>query len=816
MGKLKNKVDRTIANIINAVAQANVASEDGCGTSTKEMSQLCRMAGAEGIVMLKNKGNVLPLSKDKTVSVFGRVQRDFFYVGYGSGGDIKPPYKVNLIDGLRANENITVNEELAQEYENWCIKNPVSDGFWGHWPMCYEEMPTSDEFVKKHAEKSDVALVVIGRAAGEDRENTLTEGSYYLTKEEKQLLKNVCNHFNDVAVILDCGSVIDMSYFKEYDEKISSLLYVWQNGMESGNAIADVLSGNVTPSGKLADTIAAKYEDYPSAKFFGNKKFNFYTEDIYVGYRFFETFAKDKVLYPFGFGLSYTDFDVTVTQTRLTGDIFTAFVTVKNIGDKYSGKETVQLYLNAPQGMLGKPLRSLAAFEKTQLLLPGQEQKLKLTFDLKDCASYDDSGITGHKSSYVLEKGDYEVYIGTDVRSAVLSRTFNIPALRIVSVHSQIAAPNAKYPFERLRTKVLENGEIKAVTEPAPVMSASLKERIKENLPQSIPQTGDLGYKLKDVKDGKITMEEFVAQLSFDELEAITRGDYVMNSPLGAKGNAGAIGGVLPSLRQKGVPAVITTDGPSGIRLADRCSLLPNGAALACSFNKEIVKALYAELGKEMLLRGSDILLAPGMNIHRNVLCGRNFEYFSEDPLLSGYTASAVVEGVQSQGVSACPKHFACNNQEVNRTHNDSRVSERALREIYLKGFEYVVKNANPHNIMTSYNKINGVWGHYQYDLVATVLRKEWGYKGCVMTDWWMRSSKSPEFPAVSTQGYRVRSQVDVLMPGGSRSGKRVPDGTLKASYKAKDGITLGEMQLCAMHILQMVIDVKLQREENN
>ncbi|MCM1364307.1 MAG: glycoside hydrolase family 3 C-terminal domain-containing protein [Faecalibacterium sp.] len=809
--KLMKTLDRMVGKIVNSVtntvSQTSVASGEIC-KSSEEISRLCRQLSAEGIVMLKNDNNVLPLSKDRVVSVFGRVQKDYFYVGYGSGGDVNAPYKINLIDGLRACNDITVNEELAAVYENWIKENPVYDGYWGHWPMCYDEMPVTSTLVKSAAEKSDTAIIVFGRAAGEDRENTLTEGSYYLTKTEKELLDTVCRNFEKVVVLLDCGSIIDMSWAKIYDKKISSLLYVWQGGMESGNAIAEVLSGKVSPSGKLADTIAKKYSDYPSANFFGNKEYNEYTEDIYVGYRFFETFAKDKVLYPFGFGKSYAEFDVKTTTTRINGDIVNIFVTVKNISEKYSGKETVQVYVNAPQGQLGKPLRSLATFQKTKMLAPGEEEKIKLTFKISDCASYDDIGITGHKSAYVLEKGSYEIYVGTDVRSATAVRTFDIPTLKVVAQLTQAAAPSPAHPFERLIAKTDESGNIKAVTMPAPTMQISLKKRIKDNLPQSIAQTGDVGYKLADVKSGRITMQEFVAQLSFDELEAITRGDYVMNSPLGAAGNAGAFGGVLESLREKGVPALITTDGPSGIRLAACCSLLPNGAVLACSFNKELIIRLYAELAKEMKDRGSDILLAPGMNIHRNPLCGRNFEYFSEDPLVSGITASGVVEGIQSQGVSACPKHFACNNQEVNRTHNDSRVSERALREIYLKGFEIVVKTAKPKNIMTSYNKINGVWGHYNYDLCTTILRGEWGYKGNVMTDWWMRSSESPEFKGTKDQAYRVRAQVDVLMPGGKRTGARKPDGSMKSSFGKKDGITLGELQRSAMNVLSFALEM--------
>ncbi len=803
--KIKKGFSDIAVKVANSVSQDSVKADSG-EKSTEQMSKLCREIGAEGIVMLKNDNNVLPLSKDRTVSVFGRVQRDYFFVGYGSGGDVNAPYKVGLIDGLRANENITVNEELVEIYENWCKENPVNDGIWGHWPMCYDEMPMTSEIVKNAESKSDTAIIVIGRAAGEDRENTLTDGSYYLNKEERKLLDLVCAEFSKVVVLLDCGSIMDMSWVKDYGDKISSILYVWQSGMESGNAVADVLSGLVSPSGKLADTIADSYEAYPSAKFFGDKKFNNYTEDIYVGYRFFETFAKSRVLYPFGFGLSYTDFEVKVTQTRKVGEVVTAFVSVKNTG-KFSGKEVVQAYLNAPQGMLGQPLRSLVAFEKTSLLQPGEEEKLKLVFDLNDFASYDDSGVTGHKHCYVLEKGTYELYIGTDVRSAVLSKTFDMPALKVVKELQQVMAPNPQLPFERLRPQIKENSTVKAVTEAVPVNKISLKDRILENMPKDIAQTDDYGYKLADVKSGKVSMEEFVAQLSFDELEAISRGDYTMDSKYGAKGNAGAFAGILPSIEAKGIPAMITTDGPSGIRLSSCCSLLPIGATLACSFNRKMIEEVYSELGKEMKDRGSDILLAPGMNIHRNPLCGRNFEYFSEDPLLSGKIASSVVLGIQSQGVSACPKHFACNNQEFNRTHNDSRVSERALREIYLKGFEIMIKESKPKNIMTSYNKINGVWSHYNYDLCTTVLRGEWAYEGNVMTDWWMRASKSPEFPKIKDQAYRVRAQVDVLMPGGPRTGKRKPDGTMKSSYGVKDGITLGELQRTAMNVLKFAMD---------
>ena len=807
--KLKTKTGRMISAAVNTVAQTGSTPPVEGSAPSDAIKSLARQAGAEGIVLLKNEIETLPLKKDAVVSVFGRVQTDFFYVGYGSGGDVNVPYKISLLEGLRANGDIRVNETLAAVYEDWTRENPVDDGYWGHWPLCYDEMPVTDALVKNARAQSDTALVVIGRSAGEDRDSLLKPGSYYLTKEERTLLDRVTARFGKVAVLLNCGSIMDMGWLADFGERITAVLYVWQNGMESGNSIADVLSGAVSPSGKLADTVADRYESYPCARYFGDRDVNEYTEDLYVGYRFFETFAKSHVLFPFGFGLSYTDFSLTVTRTRVSGDDVSLWVDVKNTGDRFAGKQVVQVYLKAPQGQLGKPLRSLVAFEKTDVLAPGKTQKLRLNVSLSDCASFDDSGCTGVRNAYVLEAGDYEFFVGADVRSARKVRTVSVPALRVVRQCEEICAPDPAHPFERLIPVADGAGALRPMTQKAPTRRADLRDRILDRRPLDIPQTGDLGFTLDDVRTGRITLDGFIAQLDFDELEAITRGDYTMGSPLGAAGNAGAIGGVLPSLRAKGIPAVITTDGPSGIRLSETCSLLPNGVALACSFNKALVEALFAALSEEMTRKGSDILLAPGMNIHRSPLCGRNFEYFSEDPLLSGKIAAAYVRGVQTCGHSACPKHFACNNQETNRTHNDSRVSQRALREIYLKGFEICVKEAKPKNIMTSYNKINGVWSHYNYDLCQTVLRGEWGYEGCVMTDWWMRSDESHEFAGVHDQGYRVRARVDVLMPGGPRTGKRTPDGTLKRSVTAKDGVSFGEMQRCAKDVLRMILALK-------
>ena len=290
MNIIKKKAFKIVGKIVNAVTNAATAQDSNskAGNDYKPGEKtvaLCRQTGAEGIVMLKNKDNVLPLSADATVSVFGRVQRDYFYVGYGSGGDVNAPYKISLIDGLRANNNITVNENLASVYEKWCTENPVDDGFWGHWPMCYDEMPVTSDLAAEAASESDTAIVVIGRAAGEDRENKLEKGSYYLTDDEHAMIDAVTENFKKVILLLNCGSIMDMCAINAYGDRISAILYVWQSGMESGNAVADVLSGDVSPSGKLTDTIATSYKRYPGSNDFGDRKFNCYTEDIYVGYR---------------------------------------------------------------------------------------------------------------------------------------------------------------------------------------------------------------------------------------------------------------------------------------------------------------------------------------------------------------------------------------------------------------------------------------------------------------------------------------------------------------------------------------------------
>ena len=761
-----------------------------------EIAAQARAMAADGIVLLKNEDKTLPITGQTRVAVFGRSAVNYFTVGYGSGGDVVSPYRRNLMEGL-LEHGVKVDGILASQYETWCSRprNVPDEGYWAHWPMSNPEMPLKAEDVAAAALRCDMALVVIGRAAGESRENVLKPGSYYLTDREKAMLDVVVTYFHRVCLVMDCGNVIDMSWTRDYENKLTAIVYAWQGGMESGTALADVLTGAVNPSGKLTDTIAVKYEDYPSSQSFGAMAFNAYTEDIYVGYRYFETFAPDRVLYPFGFGLSYTRFRLS-SQAAVSGNQVTVNTTVENVGDE-AGREVVQVYVDLPCGTLGNPKRVLAGFKKTGLLQPGQQQVVDVSFDLASLASFDDTGCTGHKDAFVLEAGNYCVQAGTSIRDVKAVVCIVKQGLEVVRQLHECNAVRPEHGFCRMVNK----GGAPDM-EMVPTANRNLKQDILVHLPQELTP-GQTEFTFEDVKARRCTPEEFVAQLSDQELDDITHGFGLMNDPSGPAGNAGSLGGVTEALKKRGIPTVITTDGPSGIRIRRTCSLLPCGTCLASTFDPEGVEALYRLLGREMVLQGTQVLLGPGMNIHRNPLCGRNFEYYSEDPLLTGKIAAAMVRGIQSQGVSACPKHFACNNQETNRNKCDSRLSQRAQREIYLKGFEIAVKESDPWCLMTSYNLVNGVWSHYHYELVTDILHDEWGYRGLTITDWWMQPGAAPEFPAITNDACRIRAQVDVLMPG------EIQERTLVASLADPNGVTRAEAQRCAVNVIKFILKVK-------
>ena len=772
MNRIQRRLGRLKQQVINRVMGTGLMQEENTPEGERYIHPgtpaLIRQAAAESCVLLKNDG-VLPLDVREEVAVFGRCQLDWFYVGYGSGGDVHPAYRRNLMDGLR-DTGIPVNQVLAERYRTWTgeKENAADSGWWGHWPYSHPEMPLTGEIVRQAAKTAGTALVVIGRAAGEERENTLTQGSYYLTDLERAMLDLVTEAFDRTVVVLNIGSVIDLAWTENYGDRITALLIVWQGGMESGCAAADVLCGRVSPSGRLSDTVARYYVDYPSSANFGGKDYNEYREGIFVGYRHFEKNAPDCVLFPFGFGLSYTSFDSIPLFFSFGEDQVEASLRVTNTG-RYTGKEVIQLWCLPPKGALEKPVRVLTAFGKSRELRPGECDTLKLRCGLKDFASFDEQ-----EHAWILEAGEYR---------------FEANGREIGS-------------FRLYETRILERCE-QICLEPS-----ALKERILTRLPAAAEAVPAPEADLEDVKTGKVSLESFIAGLSLPELEALTRGEGMMNSSFGPPGNAGAFGGTTESLRKKGVRPLITADGPAGLRLQRFTSLIPCGTALACTWNTDLVEQLHRKLGEEMSHYGVDVHLAPGMNLHRNPLCGRNFEYYSEDPLLSGRMAAAAVRGVQSTGHASCPKHFACNNQETRRNRNDSRLSERTLRELYLRNFEICVKEAAPLTLMSSYNKVNGVWSHYHYDLITTVLRGEWGWEGTVLTDWWMQRSHSPEFPALRDNAYRVRAGVDVLMPGDMSHTARSyrTDASLLESLGHTGGITRGELERTAKRVLRLVL----------
>ena len=564
--------------------------------------------------------------------------------------------------------------------------------------------------------------------------------------------------------------------------------------MEGGLAAADLLCGDVNPSGKLTDTFARTFDDYPSSAGFNESEdYVDYTEDIYVGYRYFETIpgAAEKVNYPFGFGLSYTEFAIEPLRAGEEDGTICVDVRVTNMGSR-AGKEVVQLYYRAPQGVLGKPLEVLGAFAKTELLGAGQSQVLRLKMPVNAMASYDDLGKI-QASAYVLEAGNYSFRIGNSVRNTV----------------------KLDYEYQAAQTVVTEQLERKCA--PAALKLRLLADGSYEELPQGgdgyeknrlVPQDIDtlegvepdvqgISYQekkewrnadritLEGVAEGKADLRRLLAQLSDRELAGLLGGQ--VNT-----GTANTYGmGNLPAY---GIPNIMTADGPAGLRIREECGVYttawPCATLLACTWNPEIVFEAGAAGAAEVKENNIGVWLTPAMNIHRSPLCGRNFEYYSEDPLVSGKMGAAMIRGIQSQHIGASMKHFCCNNKETNRKDSDSRVSERALREIYLKGFEIAVKEAQPWTVMTSYNLMNGYPTSCNPELLNGILREEWGFEGMVTTDWWNHAEHYLE----------VKAGGDIKMGCG------YPDRILEA--KEKGFVSREEMEKCAERILGMILKV--------
>ncbi|WP_028974059.1 glycoside hydrolase family 3 protein [Spirochaeta cellobiosiphila] len=758
-------------------------------------AELAREIIAEGIVLLNNEDNILPLKKQTRLSIFGRSVFHYYKSGLGSGGLVNTRYTIGIKEALEKETDLIINQQLMDHYSQWIEENPFDEGEgWGKVPWSQKEMPLSDALVKEAREQSDVAIIVIGRTGGEDQDTKNEPGSYRLTDVELDMLDKVHKHFTQTIILLNTGNVIDMSWVDKYHPK--GVLYVWQGGQEGGYGVADILSGRVSPSGRLSMSITKEVEDNPAHNNFGSLERNIYEEDIYVGYRYYETFDKDVIRYPFGYGLSYTDFSINDFSFDVNQKTVLAKCKVHNIGEAPS-KEVVQIYCEAPQGRLGKPAKVLVDFGKTEIIPVNGSVDMEFSIPFDRFASYDEK-----TSAYVLEEGRYRFYVGSHIRATELIGEWTSP-YTVVEQWEEACAPVVA--FDRLKA-ISKNGVLTPVKEATPLRKVNLDERISSQRPEELEYLGNKNNSLTDVLNHKIGLDQFIQQLSDEDLACLVRGEG-MCSPKATPGVASAFGGLTKGLREKGIPVACTADGPSGIRMdcGTKAFSLPNGTLIGCTFNERLLEELFEMLGKELRRNKIDTILGPGLNIHRHVLNGRNFEYFSEDPLLTGRLASAELRGLHKSQVTGTIKHFVANNQEAGRQTADSVVSERALREIYLKGFEIAVREGQARSVMTSYGPVNGIWTASNYDLCTQILRKEWGFKGIVMTDWWAALNFEGEPASRSNSAAMVRAQNDLYMCVNDAESNSGGDNTI--SMLEEGVITRSELQRNARNILGFILN---------
>lgn len=800
-------------------------------TGSKSHIELSKEAAKEGMVLLKNENNVLPLAAGSKVALFGKGTFDYVKGGGGSG-DVTVAYTRNLYEGLSLQKDkISIFEELCDYYRK-DIEEQYKNG---NVPGMTIEPDVPNELLQKAKAYTDTAIITICRYSGEgwdrksvidpnnkalwDYERKMTEksaeifkdGDFCLSVKEKEMVDAVKTNFKNVIVILNVGGMVDTSWFA-YDPKIQSALLALQGGMEGGLATAELLVGDGNPSGKTVDTFARTLDDYPSThNFHESRDYVDYTDDIYVGYRYFETIpgAAEKVVYPFGYGLSYTTFNVETVSAGILQPSHTANsqsaphdavshtdtlyvrVRVTNTG-KRAGKEVVQVYAAKPQGKLGKPAKELVAFEKTRELLSGESQIVTLTWSINDMASYDDLGKI-QKSAYVLEAGSYDIYVGTSVRDVQKADYSYILDDDIIT--EQLSA---KLVPTSLAKRMLSDGSFEELPQSEPVdTDASVVGNIDPSLTEGVApgqraipyfrfadgMVKNGKYDIMDVVEGQISLDEFISELSVDDLIHL----------LGGQPNIGVANTFgIGNMPEYGIPSVMTADGPAGVRINPEVGVcttaFPCSTLLACTWNPDIVEAVGHAGGKELKENNLGLWLTPAINIHRSPLCGRNFEYYSEDPFVTGKLAGAMVRGIQSNNVGATLKHFALNNKETNRKNSDSRVSERAAREIYLKAFEMIVKAENPWAVMSSYNIINGYRASENKDLLTGILRDEWGYTGMVTTDWWTCGEHYKETKAGN----------DLKMGNGYP--KRV-----KEAYE-KGAISRDEIEICVKRILNLIL----------
>lgn len=839
-------------------------------------AELSKTAATEGMVLFENNG-VLPMASSGKVALFGKGVYDTVKGGTGSG-DVNQRDVTTVWEAFQnAGYEITTEEYLANAQVDYEEKQAAFDAeeHESRWiTYKHQDLEITDEELET-AKEADTAIYVIARNSGEGDDRTILnedgsyyKGDYYLSDEETANLKKLAENFENVIVCLNVGGVVDTTFFDEINSEIpdglDALLLMSQGGQEIGTALVEVLTGEVTPSGKTTDTWAQAYSDYPASAIIGNADGDAieeeYTEGIYVGYRYFDTFGKE-VSYPFGYGLSYTEFSTEIVGIEADAEYVTVTAKVTNTGDTYAGKEVVEVYFSAPDGDLEKPYQELAGFAKTDLLQPGESQEVTISYLTSEMSSYSEE-----KAAYIMEDGEYIVRVGNSSRNThvagvltleeetvteQLANTFSENNEDLEELSNEGATP---YTYEGEADEIAAAQRI--AIDPAALASgpdATTEEdmaRMEEVRTQTIYtyltedeaadyQTVDNeevvivdaveNATLYQVYSGEITMEEFVASLTDEQLANIVNGNSGVDTTetfIGAQANSveGAAGETTGLYYESnGIPNVVLADGPAGIRITQSytnedetetyyqfCTAWPIGTMMAQTWNTDLEQEVGAAIGAEMVEYGVTLWLAPGMNIHRDPLCGRNFEYFSEDPYMTGAMGTAVTLGVQSNpGIGVTIKHYAGNNQEINRNTQNDTVSERAFREIYLKGFEMVVKEAQPMAVMSSYNFINGVYADSNYDLLENVLRGEWDFQGMVMTDWGAGSR--------SIISESLHAGNDLTMPGGQQ--ERIinaldpsVEGTDEQYVIESNGfkdttVILGDLQKCAMRVLNMLMD---------
>jgi beta-glucosidase len=718
-----------------AFADARPGADLGAATVAGGAA-LSRRAATEGIVLLKNDGT-LPLNEGDRVAVFDLSGK--YRSGGGGSSNVKPVRIVDIPSGL------------------------------------------ADAGLQVDSQSRETAVLVVGRASAESAD--AADKAFGLSPKERKTLDEIkAGGFRRIAVVCNCGHAIDLGPLAR-DPAIGAILWAWFPGGEGGAAIGDILTGKVNPSGRLASTFAGRVEDYPSnAKWRDSLYYVPYEEDVFVGYRYFETIpgAKEKVVYPFGHGLSYTSFSLEVLENLEVLDQLEIKVKVENTG-KVAGKRSVLCYTSQKGGAAEHPSIELRAFAKTRLLQPGESEELMLSFEKRDLAYFDDEGTSGHPGAWVLDKGEYTVLVGGSVRDVKKVASFKMEKEVVLST------PGFKLQTDRLARRLRADGSYSET----PVVYQGVTGKLKKNgFQDKAVETPTVT--LFDVADGRATLDELLDQMTLQELLHLCYGHEKQD-----KAATGSIG----ALEKFGISAAQTCDGPAGVRRELPATYFPCAALLACAFDTALVEAIGERIGAEAAEADFDILLAPGLCIHRHPLCGRNFEYFSEDPVVSGRCAASYVRGVQNQGVGATIKHFAANNRETGRRVELNIISERAFREIYLRGFERAIKESAPWAVMSSYNGSNGFNSSVSHGLVTGILREEWGFEGVVMTDW---HTSVPMWREIAAGN-------DVKMPDEHEMTLRANEG-LSAAVKAvvvRDVLSVVQIRQSARRVCELVMKTR-------